>query len=97
MKIIFISLISSVNKDRVVLIAGPTAPTAMIPLARLSSSTQVGAGGILEKQEGAKEIRNTTTTTRTTTATEKPQVEAAVPQVRFSHPAVSSLARDCDQ
>jgi len=39
----------------------------------------------------------TTTTTTTTMATEEPQVEAAMPQVRFSHPAVSSLARDCDQ
>ncbi|KYM94350.1 hypothetical protein ALC62_15017 [Cyphomyrmex costatus] len=38
-----------------------------------------------------------TTTTTTTTTTEEPQVEAAMPQVRFSHPAVSSLARDCDQ
>lgn len=61
--------------------------------------------GIPRKQEGAKEQerekdydddRAATTTTTTTTTTE-PQVEAAVPQVRFSHPAVSSLARDCDQ
>lgn len=100
MKIAFISPIDSVNKDRIAFAAGLTllAPTAVILLARLSLSTQVGAGGISEKQEGAKkQEQEMTTTTTTTAATEKPQVEAAVPQVRFSHPAVSSLARDCDQ
>lgn len=54
MKIVLISPIDSVNKDRVAFAAGPRAPTALIPLARLSSSTQVGARGISEKQEGAK-------------------------------------------
>lgn len=41
--------LDSVNKDRVAFAAGPTAPTAVIPLARLSPGTQVGAGGISEK------------------------------------------------
>lgn len=54
MKIVFISLIDSANKDCIAFASRPTAPTAMISLARLSSSTQVGARGILEKQEEAK-------------------------------------------
>lgn len=54
MKIVLISPIDSVNKDRVAFAAGPRAPTALISLARLSSSTQVGAREILEKQETVK-------------------------------------------
>jgi len=47
MKMAFTSLIDSVNKDRVALTAGPTAPAAAAPLVRLSSSMQVDAEGIL--------------------------------------------------
>lgn len=94
----FTSLIDSVNKDRVAFAAGPTAPAAAVPLATIIIER---AGKCQWKQEAARRNKSKKRTMTTTTATERRRrsyrSEQAVPQVRFSHPAVSSLARDCDQ
>lgn len=57
MKMAFISLIDSVNKDHVALVAGSMAPATAAPLVRLSSSMQVNAEEISLEETRSEETR----------------------------------------